>query len=199
MQVVEITKDKKSDRRAQILIAARKVLAEKGLEATKVSDIVKEVGVSQGTFYLYFDSKNSIVKTLMMEMLGSVLEDVKSHLRGEGSFDLEITKGIGAAFYRMSEYRDIFPILNNGSSIAVDPPEWSEMFEAYNEMMEGYITQCQKSGQIHSFFQPSIIARVIISLTADAVEECFTYRSDEISVDVYIENVTRFVINALKV
>ena len=32
----------------------RKVLREKGYDSTTVSDIVKEAGVAQGTFYLYF-------------------------------------------------------------------------------------------------------------------------------------------------
>src|SRR5215472_17408382 len=52
---------RKVDRRAALLQAAREVLAEKGYEATKVSDIVARAGAAQGTFYLYFPSKLSLV------------------------------------------------------------------------------------------------------------------------------------------
>lgn len=45
------------ERRREILEAARKMFAEKGFEATSVSDIVKSLGIAQGTFYWYFDSK----------------------------------------------------------------------------------------------------------------------------------------------
>ena len=38
------------DRRGEILKAAREVLAEKGLEATRISEIVARAGVAQGTF-----------------------------------------------------------------------------------------------------------------------------------------------------
>ena len=58
----------KLDRRAAILQAAREVLATKGLEAAKISDIVARAGVAQGTFYLYFPSKSSLVIALTEEM-----------------------------------------------------------------------------------------------------------------------------------
>jgi len=44
----------KPGRRADLLAAARAILAEKGLEAATVSEIVARAGVAQGTFYLYF-------------------------------------------------------------------------------------------------------------------------------------------------
>ena len=44
-------------RQEQILSAARKVFREKGYEGATISGIVKEAGVAQGTFYLYFPSK----------------------------------------------------------------------------------------------------------------------------------------------
>src|SRR5262245_44500387 len=40
-----------------LLAAAVEVFAAKGYTATRVSDIVREAGVAQGTFYLYFKSK----------------------------------------------------------------------------------------------------------------------------------------------
>jgi AcrR family transcriptional regulator len=48
------------DTRDKIIEAALNRFSEKGLHATKVSDIVKEAGVAQGTFYLYFKNKDEI-------------------------------------------------------------------------------------------------------------------------------------------
>ena len=48
------------ERRDQLLQAALSLFAIKGYHVTKVSDIVKEVGVAQGTFYWYFKSKEEI-------------------------------------------------------------------------------------------------------------------------------------------
>jgi AcrR family transcriptional regulator len=51
------------DRRRDLLDAGLRVLTEKGPEAT-VADIVAAAGVAKGTFYLYFDSKDDLVRSL---------------------------------------------------------------------------------------------------------------------------------------
>lgn len=48
------------DRRAQILQIALKKFATNGYHMTKVSDIVREAGVAQGTFYWHFKSKEAL-------------------------------------------------------------------------------------------------------------------------------------------
>jgi AcrR family transcriptional regulator len=51
--------------RDRLLTAAVEVFASKGYTATRVSDIVREAGVAQGTFYLYFRSKQAIFEELI--------------------------------------------------------------------------------------------------------------------------------------
>jgi AcrR family transcriptional regulator len=51
--------------RERLLTAAVEVFASKGYTATRVSDIVREAGVAQGTFYLYFKSKQAIFEQLI--------------------------------------------------------------------------------------------------------------------------------------
>jgi AcrR family transcriptional regulator len=48
-------------RRADLLAAAMSVLIEKGLAAATVADVTAAAGVSKGTFYLYFDSKQAVI------------------------------------------------------------------------------------------------------------------------------------------
>ena len=48
-------------RRAEVAGAASRVFAERGVAGTAVSDIVRSAGIAQGTFYLYFDSKDDVV------------------------------------------------------------------------------------------------------------------------------------------
>ena len=70
-----------SERRTQILDAARSILAEKGFEATTVSEVVAKAGVAQGTFYLYFPSKASLVEALCEEMFTA---NFRGCSRGDG-------------------------------------------------------------------------------------------------------------------
>jgi len=64
-------------RRGDLLAAASKVFASKGVAAAAVSDIVKAAGVAQGTFYLYFDTKNDVVNALAENMAGAMVAAVE--------------------------------------------------------------------------------------------------------------------------
>ena len=51
----------REQRKAQLLAAALRVFARQGFHAATVSDVATEAGVSQGTVYHYFDSKESLL------------------------------------------------------------------------------------------------------------------------------------------
>jgi AcrR family transcriptional regulator len=53
------------ERRKEILDAAKEFFQTKGYERTAVSDIVKKVGVAQGTIYYYFQSKDEIADAVI--------------------------------------------------------------------------------------------------------------------------------------
>ena len=60
---------KKPDiRRLEIVEEATKLFLTKGVTNTTVSDIVRAVGVAQGTFYWYFDSKQDVVNAVIEAM-----------------------------------------------------------------------------------------------------------------------------------
>jgi AcrR family transcriptional regulator len=60
----KITDAQRESRRQQILEAARACFSRDGFHATTTADIVRESGVSQGTLYLYFQTKDDIVLAL---------------------------------------------------------------------------------------------------------------------------------------
>ncbi len=71
------TKMEPAARRAEIVAAARKLIMERGVAATPVSDIVKEVGVAQGTFYWYFASKEEVLQAVAEEMIADLVEVIE--------------------------------------------------------------------------------------------------------------------------
>jgi AcrR family transcriptional regulator len=63
----------RDDRREQIIQAALKIFAHKGLKATKISDIATAVGISQGLIHHYFSSKEAVYATVAERaMLGGL-------------------------------------------------------------------------------------------------------------------------------
>jgi TetR/AcrR family fatty acid metabolism transcriptional regulator len=65
----------RSSRRSQILQAAQRVFAELGYHAANVSEVAAAAGVSQGTVYHYFDSKDVLLMAVYEEWETANLDD----------------------------------------------------------------------------------------------------------------------------
>ena len=69
-------------RREQLLNAAERVILRKGLASTTVSDITVEAGVAKGTFYLYFSTKDDVVRALQARMYEFLLQRIAEAYAG---------------------------------------------------------------------------------------------------------------------
>lgn len=58
---------RKHARPRELLAAARDLFVEKGFAATRTEEIAERAGVSKGTLYLYFDSKENLFTDLIAE------------------------------------------------------------------------------------------------------------------------------------
>lgn len=56
------------ERKSQILNAAQDVFAQKGFEEARMDDIAGETGLSKGTLYLYFKSKDDLIIAILDRM-----------------------------------------------------------------------------------------------------------------------------------
>jgi AcrR family transcriptional regulator len=60
----KISTEQREARRDQILAAALKCFSRDGFHQTTMADIVRESGLSQGTLYLYFKSKDDLIAAI---------------------------------------------------------------------------------------------------------------------------------------
>lgn len=65
-----------SDKRKRIIDAACDLIARKGPEATRTSEIAKGAGVAAGTVYLYFESKEDLIHVICQELMSEVTDTV---------------------------------------------------------------------------------------------------------------------------
>lgn len=62
--MTRISKDPET-RKREIVAAAQALFIEKGFAETRISDIAKKLGLSQGVFYYYFDSKDAVIDEIV--------------------------------------------------------------------------------------------------------------------------------------
>lgn len=66
-----------AQRRRHILDAALRCFARSGLQATSMDDIIGETGMSSGTVYRWFRSKDDIITAAVTDALGDVSESLE--------------------------------------------------------------------------------------------------------------------------
>ncbi len=70
-------------RKFELIEAAEALFRGQGYKQTSVNDIVKKVGVAQGTFYYYFESKDDILDAVINHYIDSYQKSLE-HLLSQG-------------------------------------------------------------------------------------------------------------------
>ncbi len=110
--LARITKDPE-ERKAEIINTAEVLFSEKGFRNVAVSDIVKKVGVAQGTFYYYFESKEDLLNQALERSLDGITQNMsliaeKSELNAQQKLQsiLKIALLSGLGKQNMTEHMD---------------------------------------------------------------------------------------------
>ncbi|MFQ5595094.1 MAG: TetR/AcrR family transcriptional regulator [Anaerolineae bacterium] len=80
----EETQRIREERQTQILAAASELFAEKGFHDTKVSEIAARAGVSQGTVYWYFDSKDALFEATFKSQFETFVQPLYEIVADDG-------------------------------------------------------------------------------------------------------------------
>ncbi|MEO8972373.1 MAG: TetR/AcrR family transcriptional regulator [Ktedonobacteraceae bacterium] len=69
---------RKERTRAELLVAARKVFAERGFHEASIAEITQVADVGVGTFYLHFRDKDDVFTILLEEAVNEIREHVRN-------------------------------------------------------------------------------------------------------------------------
>jgi AcrR family transcriptional regulator len=84
-----VSAEDKSQRRDEIMAAAKEVFARKGFHDTTIADIAKQAGLAYGSIYWYFDSKDELFHALMAVEEGALRSHLAAALAAVGVSDGE--------------------------------------------------------------------------------------------------------------
>lgn len=84
-EMTRVMKDPK-ERRKELIDAAERLFIAEGYDQTAISDIVKEVNVSQGAFYYYFDSKEDVLVAALEKEI-AIMEGDFIQIAGDKDLD----------------------------------------------------------------------------------------------------------------
>lgn len=154
----------KEQRRKEILRAAAELFARQGYEKTTVSQIVQRVGIAQGTFYLYFDSKEHVRMGVHEELINEVVENSLSIKAMEVDPFKKIELLLLAGVDTMKHHQDLMRVIHREVSCeAIYDEESRDM----NRKLVGPLCDILQEGMASGVFakaDPKITAYLLIGM-----------------------------------
>ncbi|WNS78522.1 TetR family transcriptional regulator [Domibacillus sp. DTU_2020_1001157_1_SI_ALB_TIR_016] len=167
----------------KILQAAIEVISEKGLDKTTVSDIVKKAGIAQGTFYLYFRSKNALIPAIAENLLTHSLKKIKQEVVGTSDFWEKLEVFISETYHITDEYRDVLVLCYSGLAFDYSLETWEAIYKPYYEWFEEILHNAIEQKEIIGNFNVEWTAKMIINLVENTAERFYIAKDQNMGLE----------------
>jgi AcrR family transcriptional regulator len=160
------------DRRDQIIDSAIEIFVNKGLDLATVDEIAQAAGISKGTIYLYFKSKDEIFDTILAERssipqlidwIGSTKTSMES-----SEFSLQsVLENMGMKFlHTMENYYPLFRlVLADSHRYPVQAEHvYNNLILKGNKVLAEFLATQVEAGRIKPLDSPLITARCLIGM-----------------------------------
>jgi AcrR family transcriptional regulator len=180
--------------------AAKEVFAEDGVLDARIADIARRAGVSYGSFYHYFESKDVLFR--------EIAEEVDTRLRAPvdevilARSDLAPEQRLREAIRRHYEtYRDeaqLLGVIEQASrldeQLAATRAKWQREDSA---RVAASISQLQRHGLADPHLDPTVAAAALGAMTHRFAELWLAHQGSDADFETGVDTVTRLFINAL--
>jgi AcrR family transcriptional regulator len=131
-----------------LLDAAAAEFGEKGFHESSVVSITQRAGVALGSFYTYFDSKDSLFRALVRDMSAQVRQTVGPVIAAEPDRLEGERKGLNKFLNFVREHKELYRIIDEAEF--VDPPSYRAHYE---DTVNGYLASLKEAatkGQVRA-------------------------------------------------
>ncbi|CEI82493.1 TetR family transcriptional regulator [Oceanobacillus oncorhynchi subsp. incaldanensis] len=186
-----------SNKKELILESAYQIFKEKGLEDTRVSQIVKKAGIAQGTFYLYYNSKMDVLPDLAQQIISNYTQYLTEHGDIEAGLDANLRLAIDRIFEVNQEDRTIPSIVYAGITRSGDIDKWKVIYRPLYDLIADYLKAAKANGEIREDIHPDYYSEFVISLIESTARGLILFQHSPEEVEKYKEELSSFILNAV--
>jgi AcrR family transcriptional regulator len=167
------------ERRRDLLDAAVKVFAKKGVSAATVSDIAKAAGVAKGTFYLYYSSKEHLLGALKDRFVDEMMEHATSLYEQVGREDwwALVDRTVESFVEFILSHRDLIHVLVQEGIT----PQTSDVFQESEERIDAMFAAGIRAGNEAGVFKvtdPELTSRFLHHALDGVLSHAVLYGED---------------------
>ncbi len=192
--------DVSEERKDQILDAAADVFTQKGLQKSRMDDIVEKSGLSKGTLYWYFDSKDDIIIGIFERIFLKESRDLKPLISVEKSSTERIYEYIDRVFIDLRRLLRFAPIAFEFLSLAFRSKYFHKAFKSYlaihMEILIPIIQQGIDSGEYREIDPTE--AAIAIGAVFEGTMLLWVYDNDLIDLEKHIHSSINLIIDGIR-
>ena len=181
------------DKYERILQAAIEVISEKGFQKTVVSDIVKKSRIAQGTFYLYFSSKNALIPAIAEKLLKLTLHKIKERVLESKDFWDALKIYIDETYKITDEYKDVIILCYSGPAFDYSMETREKVYEPYYAWFEQITNKAIVNKEIIDDINVLSYAKLLINVVENAAERFYIANDRELTVEQSKEELFMFI------
>lgn len=132
--------------REALFRAAAKVVGEVGYAGASVARITSAAGVAQGTFYLYFDTRQSLFDELLSHARGEMLALVRERMGAARGFFEREARGMAAFLEYLRREPGFIRVLNEAEAVA--PEAYRSHYEDIAHRYRRLLARAVANGEI---------------------------------------------------
>nr|WP_269151579.1 TetR family transcriptional regulator [Sutcliffiella horikoshii] len=167
------------DKKEKIVQASIEVFKEKGIEKAKISDIVKKAEIAQGTFYLYFPSKLSVMPAVAEQIVLNFMRRIEETVSIDASLEVQLTQLVEAIFYVTGEFRDVSAIVYAGISTTEHISKWETIYTPLYEQVASILEENKSRKLIRDTVDPNRTSQLLLGMIESAAEQVFLFNDYE--------------------
>ena len=147
--------------RHKLLEAAEEVFGTRGYDSASIGDITRTAGVAQGTFYLYFPSKQAVFAELVRELGNMLRRTLTDSVRGiEDRMQIE-RAGFEAFLKFVQEHKNLYRIVRQAEFVD------EELYrDYYRRIADGYregLARAMRNGRMRKL-DPEAVAYALMGI-----------------------------------
>lgn len=161
-------------RKNQILDAATAVFARLGFHEARMDDIVHESGLSKGTLYWYFKSKEEIITAISQRLFTADIAQLEGLLTAEGTVSERLMQLMQRRVLGLQRTSNMIPILFEFYAAAVHQDDVRQFIVVYFQQFHELLVALVQQGIDQGEFRP--VKAVEAATTLDALFEGLVMR-----------------------
>jgi TetR/AcrR family transcriptional regulator, cholesterol catabolism regulator len=187
----------RSQRRADMVVLAAELFAQKGYRATTVREIADAAGILSGSLYHHFDSKESIGDEILSSFINEVLANYRAAAASAQTPRAAIEQIVRSTSRTLSEHRAALAMLQHDWNYFATQQRFGYLPKALREIERIWITQLELGKQA-GLFRPDLDAKLTYRLLRDVLWIPEQWRRTRgYSTDQVVEGFLRIVFNGI--